>query len=326
MDLDIWRLISLYLPFNHLNINKEIAVIYDQFWFKNKLVMKYGDTINKHDWKLLYKRSLKSGQIYKYNDETKNIKKFNSNEAIKISEIKSEWILSLREDFDSFKIYMVLTFVGNLYTFKKFKKYISKFTLIDTNVIDIDDNTYIKKDQWYVYPERKTNKISDKLLVSDTTGFLAVASEDNFICAITKDHFYCYGLGTGNLRTYDWTDNINLVFSGDFLILKSDSSLIKYDPRSDSSNIIDISLVKSIYPGCIKLFNGCYKAILKEHPADISFHDISINNLTNSVFNCGLPMLLADNNVYYIKDPNDITLIHENVKNICGTFDIFFII
>jgi hypothetical protein len=48
MNLDIWRLISLYLPFNHLNINKEIGVIYDQSWFKDKLVMKYGDTINKH--------------------------------------------------------------------------------------------------------------------------------------------------------------------------------------------------------------------------------------------------------------------------------------
>jgi hypothetical protein len=325
MNLDIWRLISLYLPFNHLNINKEIGVLYDRSWFKDKLVMKYGD-INGYDYEWLYKRSLKSGQIYKYDEDKNKVKKLLSDEAIKISEIEAEWILSLEEDFEGIKIYMMLTFNGNLYSFRKFKKYISKLTLIDTNVIDIDNNTYIKKDEWYVYPERKTNKITDKRLVSDATGFLAVASTDNFICAITKDHFYCYGLGTGNLRTYEWTDNVNLVFSGDFLILKLDGSLIKYNPRPDSSTVVDIRPVKDIYPGCVKLSDGSYKAILKNHPDDISFHDININNLTNSIFNCGSPMLLANNNVHSTKNLNDITLIHENVKNICGTFDIFFII
>jgi len=325
MNLDVWRLISLYLPFNHLNINKEFSVIYDQSWFKNKLIMKYGDTINNHDWEWLYKRSLKSGQIFKYDEDKNKVKKLLSDEAIKISEIEAEWILSLKEDFDNFKIYLVLTFDGNLYSFKKFKKYISKFTLIDTDVINIDDNTYIKKNEWYVYPERKTNKIIDKYLI-DGNNFLAVASEDNFICAITKDHFYCYGLGTGNLRTYDWTDNVNLVFSGDFLILRLDGSLIKYDPRSDLYTVIDIGPVKDIYSGCIKLFDGSFKVILKNHPDDISFHNINIKSLTNAIFDCGLPMLLANNNVYSTKDQNDLTLIHENVKNICGNFDIFFII
>jgi len=324
MNLDVWRLISLYLPFNHLNINKEIGVIYDQSWFKNKLIMKY-DHVNGYNYELLYKRSLKSGQIFKYNEDKNKVNKLLSDEAIKISEIEADWILSVKEDFDSFKIYLVLTFDGNLYSFKKFKKYISKLTLIDIDVIDIDNNTYIKKNEWYVYPERKTNKISDKRLINGNN-FLAVASEDNFICAITKDNFYCYRLCTGNLRTYNWTDNINLVFSGDFLILKSDGSLIKYDPRCDRVEIIDIGPVKDIYPGSVKLLDGSFKAILKNHPDDISFHDVICENHTNSIFNCGSPMLLANNNVYSTKDLNNITSIHENVKNICGTFDIFFII
>lgn len=263
MNLDIWKLISLHLQFNGLNLNKELSSIYDESWFKNKLVIQYSDNINKHNnsWKWLYKRSLKSGQIFKYNEDKNTIKKLSIINAIKISEIKSEWILSLNEDLEKYKINTILTFDGNLYSFYIKNKYIR---LIDTNVIDIDDNTYIKNNEWYVFPERRKREISDKILVtSSDTSFLAIASEDNFIAAITKDCFYCYGLDNGNLRIYNWLNNVNLIFSGDFIIQKLDGSLIKYDPRYDISTKLEIGIVKNIYPGCIKLLDNSLTVISK---------------------------------------------------------------
>jgi len=340
MNLDIWKLISLHLPFNGLNLNTELNSIYDESWFKDKLTIEYSNNISKHNnsWEWLYKRSLKSGQIFKYNENKNIVKKLSTINAIKISEIRPEWILSLKEDFENYKVNMILTFDGNLYSFEKRKKYISDLTLIDTNVIDINDNTYIKDNEWYVFPERTKNKISDKILfTSSNMSFLDVASEDNFVSAITKECFYCYNINTKNLRIYNLLNNVNLIFSGDFLIQKLDGSLIKYDPRYDISTKLEIGgIVKNIYPGCIKLLDNSLKVISKYHSSDLdhqlSFHNININHLTNSIFNGGFPFLLINNNVYSTKNliSNDadksILLIHENVKNICNTVDIYFII
>ena len=339
MNLDIWRSISLYLQFNCLNLNRELSIIYDQSWFKDKLTIQYSDIISKHNnsWEWLYKRSLKSGQIFRYNEDKNIIKKLCPINAIKISEIRSEWILSLKEDLERYKINMILTFDGDLHTFYKLGKYIGP-TLIDTNVIDIDDNTYIKNNEWYVFPERRKRELSDKILViSSTTNFLAVASEDNFVAAITKDYFYCYNINTGYLRIHNWLDNVNLIFSGDFIIQKSDGSLIKYDPRYDISTKLEVGIVKNIYSGCIKLLDNSLKVISKYHSPnlkdELSFYNINNenNDFSNSIFNCGKPFLLIDNNVYSAKNlvsnnDKNLLLIHENVKNICGSFDIYFII
>lgn len=65
--------------------------------------------------------SLKSCQIFKYNENKNNINKLYPTKVIKNFEIRLEWILSLKEDFNSFKIYMLLTLDVYLYSFKFLK-------------------------------------------------------------------------------------------------------------------------------------------------------------------------------------------------------------
>jgi hypothetical protein len=334
MNLDIWKLISLYLPYNELNLNRKLSGIYDESWFKDKLNYPNIKSINSWEW--LYKRSLKSGQIFRYNENKNTTKKLLSINAIKISEMQSEWILSLNEGFEDYNVYMILTFNGDLYSFYKSRKYISDLTLIDTNVIDINDNTYIKNNEWYVFPERTNDKISDKILVtSSDTNFLAIASDGNNIATITEDYFYCYNINNGNKRVYNWPNNVNLIYSVHFLIQKSDGSLIIYDYLYDISTKLEIGgIVKNIYPGCIKFLDNSIKIISKQYSTkqrdDLIFRDINENQLTNSIYNKGDPLLLINNNVYstrnLISNEPKIVLIYENVKNIFGTFTNYFII
>lgn len=344
MNLDIWRIISFNLPFNSLNLNKELSSIYNLSWFKDKLLVQYPGFINKHNnsWEWLYKRSLKSGKIFKYNENKNTTKQICLINAIKISEINPKWDLFLEEDFNYYKVNIVLTFDGDLYTFHRSKNYISDLTLIDTNVIDIDDNTYIKNNKWYLFPERINDKITEKIVVlSNYSNFLGVSSEDNYICAITKDTFYCYNLyterETQRLKIHNCLNNVNLIFSGNFIIQKSDDSLIKYDHQYDTSTKLEIGTVKNIYPGSIKLLDNSLIVLSKYHSPllknELSFYNISNekNTFNNSIFNCGIPFLLIDNNVYSTKNmiknnDKNLLLIYENVKNICGRYEIYFII
>jgi len=61
--MDIWKEISLYLPYNVLALSSEFIKIYDESWFKSKLLRKHTNVNTISTWKNLYKKSLKSGNI-----------------------------------------------------------------------------------------------------------------------------------------------------------------------------------------------------------------------------------------------------------------------
>jgi len=340
MNFDILRLISLYLPFNFLNINKKLSNIYDESWFKDKLLFQYDNIINNnYTWEWLYRRSLKSGEIFLYNEDHCNIQKICNINGIKICEITSNFVLSIKEDLEKFKFNMVLTFTGDLYSFYRDKEYVSDLILIDTDVIDIDDNAYIKNNQLYVFPERTNKTITAKILaVTSDSNFIAVASKDNYITALTTTNFYCYNTDTikQKLKIYSSINNIGLVFSGNFIIQNVDHSLTIYEHLYDKFKKFEMKeKAKKIYPGCVKLLNDDLMIIAKYHVNnfnEISYYNVknNKNNFVNSIFNCGIPFLLIDNNVYSSKNiirnhDEDLLLIYENVKNIYGRFEIYFI-
>jgi hypothetical protein len=102
LPFEIWKEISLLLPYNFLAISKAVQTIYDESWFEKKVKTKYPNC-KQHDnsWEFLYKRSLKSGKIFCYCGEfsqdlyVKGIKMSNFNNCY----------------------YSLLTFDGDLYTY-----------------------------------------------------------------------------------------------------------------------------------------------------------------------------------------------------------------
>ena len=55
--LDIWREVSYYLPPYRLSISIKFNCIYDELWFKHKLLSFNPDANLYISWKLTYKRS-----------------------------------------------------------------------------------------------------------------------------------------------------------------------------------------------------------------------------------------------------------------------------
>ena len=155
--LDIWKLISLYLDFNQLALNKIFKSIYDDDWFKIMVLSKYPNFDNKYNesWKELYKRSLKPLVILTY----KSIMAF---EPIK-NDIEGLKVISTNGMYG-----MTLTFDGDLYCcYIKYDKWIN--ILIDVNVRDILHGTYIKENTWYniIYHSDRGNVTFDKESVTE---------------------------------------------------------------------------------------------------------------------------------------------------------------
>jgi hypothetical protein len=130
LHFDVLKLISLQLDPHKLSINKELHGIYNDTWYHEKLVLSYPNlnlfTIT--NYKDLYKKSLEQGTI----SSTIDLKNFHE---LSIKGVKA----SLHSCNDN----MILTFNGDLFCNE---------VLIDTNVVDITVDAYIKTDELYIYP------------------------------------------------------------------------------------------------------------------------------------------------------------------------------
>ena len=169
---ELWKEISLYLPYNYLAVNKSLLQLYNENWCQNKVLSKYPNC-KKHNntWETLYKRSLKSGNIMLYHSDG-NIINYNCpKECFKTT---------------SKNVYrrLILTFDGDLFSYEKDN---NQFTLLDENVTDISGYIYIKNNELYDY------EFDKKLVIRSEEKFIAlVISDEEEYAAITNNKFYYY--------------------------------------------------------------------------------------------------------------------------------------
>ena len=145
LPVDIFKLISLYLKPYTFSVCCSLHKMYTDFWFKDKLILEYPDMelINTVDWnyKYFYKRSLLSGNIYTFN---RNENKYNSRRKLKDMDLID--IEAIKIEHIDLNTYLVLEFNGTLWCYSDI---LYGKILLDTHVIDIDTNTYIKHNAWY---------------------------------------------------------------------------------------------------------------------------------------------------------------------------------
>ena len=137
---DVFRVISLHLEAKKLIVCKELLNMYDDNWYHDTLQLKYPSlklytTTNYQD---LYNKSIQEGTIYYINTDLT---------VIQTSSI------GIKASYNT----LILRFNGDLY-------YDSK--LIDTYVIDICDNGYIKLDSCYIKSNDEFVKLNIKPKIS----------------------------------------------------------------------------------------------------------------------------------------------------------------
>ena len=305
LPFEIWKEISLILPYNHLAVSKELNKIYEEDWFEKKVKLRY-PYCKQHDnsWRFLYQRSLKSGTIVSCGKSVVNT----NLEGIKRSTYYNADLLTL-------------TFDGNLY----FSNTLVDI-LIDENVLDIGVDCYIKKYEWYVLFE---------------TGFILVAENDEpflsclyfsgYYLAITKNKIYQY-VPNVKLIITDFECGIKIIHSNDFILIqKDDGTLYEYkviSQKIEKSILADtFGPIDKLFDGCAKLTNGTivrfeynagrYVRQFSAVPTKLPNNNLREAMLLHSKFGyssfCPKLLVLLDNDVYEVTD-KQLALFKTNAK------------
>lgn len=261
------------------------------------------------------------------------------------------------EVFDKFNL--VLTSDKKLYKFERngslFLPNANDFNLelIDTDVTDIDDHTYIKGNEWYFVSNEGI-----KLIMKSKEPFIMVASGDDDIAAITEHNFY-YVYVDRDLNSAEFTGELGAIchistdskyvkmLNYDYYYMQHENGTVdKYD--DNKIHKLSIPLVKEIFSGCVKLIDDTllyvdYDFETQGEPILVTIPMKShVTNLQQSVGHYGQPLLLLNDIVYqfetttnslnenYNPNKNPITslkFIRRNVKNVFGTCGrIFFVV
>ena len=295
---EIWRELSLLLPVNHLSLSKDLSKLYNEKWFEDKIKIRYS-VCDKHDnsWEFLYRRSLKSGRIFKFYNNKIYYQQMN---GIKIAGIH-------------FFNEMILTFDGNLYYFNK-----DYPVLLDTNVMDINRNTYVKKNEWYYINEG----IKSRLIIKINKQFLSCLFSDHYVLAFTKNKIYQFD-GTDELIITKCKNIAKVVrFTGaPIIIRKHDHLLYTYDKLTRKIEKLPNKNVDKLFEKFVKLADGTiayayYKCNRYYRQLTIKPITTSFNNLIGTMDCDGKIFLLIENNVYKLKKDDSLKLIFTNIRNI----------
>lgn len=309
IPLEIWRDISLHLPYNFLALSKELIKIYDESWFEKKVKMKYPNC-RQNDWKFLYKRMEKSGYIFSINRSNHKIY-YEQVPDINYNIVKIEGIALANISFFN---RMVLTFDGNLYYFGG-----GRLKLLDDNVLDISDDSYIKKNEWYYI----TENIKCQLIFKDNDPFLSCLKGEYYLIAITKDKIYHYA---DNVIVTKCKDIAEMVYTNKiFIIRKTNGTVYKYDPITYKVEKLPIKSVNKIFKGCVRLTNGTIARIEYENShyrKELLLIPIITpnNNLRGAMYYNGKLLILIDNDVYKVKGNNSLKLMCSDIKNISSGY------
>lgn len=283
LHFDIFYKISLHCEPYSLCVNKELSSLYKDSWFQDSLQTKYPDKklYTQTNYKDLYIRYLSEGNIYF---------KIHKQEPVKllIKGIKAQ----------HFHGDLILTFNGELY-----HQINNEIILIDTEVIDLNSNVYIKENRCYKYLEDKTEEI--KLDIKEKY----------------KSVIYYYGVIfiLTDLGLHQFIEHFNMLL---FI-----------------SNIIDIFHDKYIYIVDINEKNYIYHI---ESFIAVPISAMEIRTYKNTKWLCNknleLPIItdkylsdgkyiLSKNNLYKYKQGNPIKLIDQDVLNFInsGNYCIYYI-
>lgn len=296
IPIELWKEISLFLPHNHLSLNKEFISLYDENWCHDKLLLQYPNCKQYDNWITTYKRSLKVGEFILYN-KSEMIQYHNK--QIKITR---------KNQHDD----MFLTFDGDLYFSIRLD-----CTLLSTNVTDICSYTYIKSNEWY------DCEFDEKLIVKSEENFISIAAsgEEDF-AAITDNIFYFWCQYDNELIRIENKNNIKMVCNGFYLIQDKDGIVKRFDYQSRSLIKVPLPKVRNLYQACVELMNGQLMKILNGfRDGNYYFYTnkfiINSNKKLRNAINIGTDTyLLLDNDLYLYRPDSKLQLIHENVKNL----------
>ena len=300
MNLDIMREISYNLLPYKLSLSIELNNIYDENWFKNKLLSKYPDCKkNKNLWKELYKKSLKSGYIYMYvNDVGEKIINI---EGIKVSSMNNNLL--------------ILTFYGDLYVFNDENL---QTELIDIDVNDIDGNSYIKGNKFYCIND---NKNSIQLITEADTDFISVLKVGSYCyCAITKDKFYyLMQQMSQELKIIDCPNASKLIYSSSIILQLENKEIKVFNSRKYIFDKLEIENIDEIYPGIAKMSDGTLISFLchfvkNDLVSCTKLINTNMKRLTGS-FQSIYTIVLIDGCIYKL-EKSELKYITNNIKNI----------
>lgn len=289
--MDIWREISLLLPYLKLAINKNLLTLYDDTWFRDKLKCKQ----HNNSWKLLYKRSLQSGIfVDRYSDDMLPV------EGVKIAG---------KERFCQ----LILTFDRTLYFYNSISK---DLTVMDENVTDICNNYYIKGQEWY------DCEFENKLVTKSKEDFLMVVASNMDDCAaITNNIFYFWDYELIEIKDCNL---VKLIYNGFYLVQDINGIVKKFDYQTRSLIPVPLPKVRNLYSACVVSMNNKVMEIYDEYIGNRYLFQSRKINVEGKIrealflrsFDCewkGM-LILLDNNLYTFD--TELKLIRENVKNL----------
>lgn len=298
--IDILREISLFLPHYYLSLSKQLDEIYNESWFKYKVLSKHPKCkVDKFSWKDLYKRSLKQGQIFSYIENEENV-------ALPIEGIKVSYL--------EYNL-MVLTFDGDLWSCGRYNQ---QKVLIDVSVTDICFNSYIKGNELYI----NSSKYNISKRIEAKNDFISIRNNNDItISAITKDKLYDYDINSNKINIINCNNNKCFSFtkgSNQYILQDYDGTikicnylniLINYENKL-------INEVINIYSGSALLSNGKLIKINTSWDGKLTTK-VLLNNCKGLQKVCFTHdgerfIILINGNIYNRKKQ----LIVENVKNI----------
>lgn len=296
--MDIWREISLLLPYHHLAVNREFLKLYNDLWFQDKINRKHSSYKKNHDWKLLYKWSLQSGIFI---HRRSNIE--HPIEGIKIA---------TKERYCQ----LILTFDRTLYFYNIITK---DLIMLDENVSDVCNNYYIKEQEWYEC------EFENKLVTKADEKFLMVVTSDLDDCAaITGNIFYYWCLYDNELISIENKGIIKLIYNGFYIIQNADGIIKRFDYETRSLIPLPLPKVRDLYPACVQLMNGNIMVIydkLVENRYLFQSRKIDIKGkvqeaivLRDNRYETEGMLLLLDNDLYLFN--KKLKLIRKDVKNL----------
>ena len=157
--LELFNLISLHCKPCFFSLNKELHLLYNDEWFQNKLQMLFPGrklfTIT--NYKNLYQRYLSETDIYYNYCCTTKVSSLSDLELFRMKGVKAQYCGDTR--IENFKYDQILTFNGELYIETD-----NGITLIDTEVIDISSNFYIKQNEIYYIKGDEHKLVSNEII------------------------------------------------------------------------------------------------------------------------------------------------------------------
>ncbi len=240
--LDIWKVISYHVDDKTLAVSKELSEIYDDFWYKNRLQLLFpNDEIEPiHEpinWKGRFNKILSYRNRFNSYISSRLLYKLHCNRNLTNT---TQFIdkLGLVKVVSGDNMQLGLKYNGNLYILYK-----GKYALIDTNVVDMSSNYYIKNTKLYKLNTKdgfeNVKHISTDVMQSVDGDFVELSEVDGYVFAAAENRIYVYD---GGYKMFKQT-SINMI--GKFK---------RFGYSGSSTTVINTNgELFSIYPSCLNI-------------------------------------------------------------------------